>query len=398
MNILFITIAWPAPGERNLFSDLMDEFVKNGHHVFVVGTYNSSGKKGNALTRENGISVLRINSGKIRKAGYLRKAINLFTLGTKMSNAISKNFSREKFDLIIAPTPPITLSGLFKKLKKKYNSPFYLLLKDMWPQGSVDLGVFSKYSPPWIYFRFHEKRIYKIADYIGCMSPMSVEYILTNNNYIPKEKIEVCPNSISPSEIKGLFNQGDIRAKYGIPENACVFIFSGNLGVGHGLHFLADAIEKLSDYKKAYFIIGGSGTHYSYLEKRFELSKPGNVFLYNWLPREDFNMIRAASDVGLILLYKYTSPQFPSRLLSYLEYSKPVLCAVNEYTDIGKIVEDSGCGISVEHGDINGFIQAIKFFTENVSERKKMGAKARELLLNRYTVKHSYDIIMGHFN
>lgn len=397
MNILFISIAWPHTGGRNLYTDLMDEFVQNGHNVYVVGTKNSENHKSD-LSIENGIHVLRVHSGQIRKASYLRKIRSLLTLGTKMSISVNEHFHTTKIDLIIAPTPPVTLSFLFRKLKKKFNASFYLLLKDIWPQGSVDLGVFGKYSPPWLYMRSHEKRCYKNADFIGCMSPMGAKYILSKNTFLNKDKVEVCPNSIRPVSNPTKGSGTAIREKYHIPEDACVFIFSGNLGVGHGLHFLVDAIKQLSSYSKAFFVIGGSGTQHAYLEKKFNELKPENAFLYNWLPRDDFNDLMATSDVGLILLYKYTSPQFPSRLLSYLEYSKASLCAVNDKTDIGTIVEESGSGLYVHHGDMDAFVNAVKLLSENKSEREKMGKNGYKLIMNNYTVRHSYEIIMNHFN
>ncbi len=397
MNILFITIAWPSPGEKNLYTDLMDEFVLHGHNVYVVGTQNNEKPVKPGPEKENGIEVLRISSGNIRKSSYFRKAVSLFTLGRRFLNAIYRCLNDKNFDLIIAPTPPITLSRLLKRLKKKYNSPFYLLLKDIWPQGSVDLKVIRKYGIPWIYLRSHETRLYRTADYIGCMSPLGVQYVLSKNKFIPENKVEVCPNSIRPVKHIPEIKSDTIRAKYNIPQDACVFIFSGNLGIGHGLHFLAEAIKLLSDYSKAFFLIGGSGTHYQNLKNRFAEFSPGNALLYSWLPREDFEQIMGTSDVGLILLYRYTSPQFPSRLLSYLEYSKPVLCAVNEATDIGTTVEKTGCGHSVIHGNLDGFIDAIKYFSENSDARRKMGENGRKLLMNNYTVAHSYEIIMSHF-
>lgn len=397
MKVLFISIAWPVPGNRNLYSDLMDEFVIQGHRVHVAGTHHPKSEHKVDLSEENGITVLRIHTGQIMKTSYVRKAIALLTLGRKFRKAIEKHFGKEHFDLIIAPTPPITLSLLYRKLKRKFGSSFYLLLKDIWPQGSVDLKVFRKYSLPWCYFRIHEKRLYRVADHIGTMSQMGAEYIRSKNSFISASKVEVCPNSIRPAETIPEKSGMEIRDKYGIPRDACVFIFSGNLGVGHGLYFLVEAIKALSAYPKAYFVIGGSGTQYTYLEDRLEELAPGNVFLYSWLPREDFEDILATSDVGLILLYKYTSPQFPSRLLSYLEYSKAVLCAVNESTDIGSIVEQEGCGLEVVHGQLDSFVQAVKRFSEQVGERKKMGVNGRKLLMDRYTVSHSYKIIMNHY-
>ena len=397
MKLLFISIAWPLPGERNLYTDLMDEFILHGHRVHVVGTWTQGKRMGPDLSVENGITVLRIHSGQIRKTSHIRKASTLLTLGGKIRRSVKKHFGKEHFDLIIGPTPPITLSVLFRKLKKHYQAPFYLLLKDIWPQGSVDLKVYRKYSIPWLFFRMHEKRIYRVADHIGTMSPMGAEYILSKNKFLHASKVEVCPNSIRPAENLPVDKGHEIRKKYGIPGDACVFIFSGNLGMGHGLHFLVEALQALSEYPKAYFVIGGSGTHYQYLESMVEKLCLENVFLYSWLPREDFEKILATSDVGLILLYRYTSPQFPSRILSYFEYSKPALCAVNKATDIGSIVEEESCGRFVDHGDLHRFTEAVKFFSEHGDKREMMGKNGRKLLLDRYTVANSYKIIMKHF-
>jgi len=398
MHILFISIAWPSPGEKNLYTDLMDVFVLRGHRVHVVGNQEKNKQSPTSCTVEKGITVLRVSTGKIRKTSYLKKATTLMTLGAKMRKAIQAHFAHEHFDLMVAPTPSITLSVLYKRLKRTYQMPFYLLLKDIWPQGSVDLKVFKKYSIPWLYFRMHEKRLYKVADYIGTMSPLGAKYLLSKNGFLPEHKVEVCPNSIRPMEQSPAPGHHAIRDKYGIPRDACVFIFSGNLGIGHGLHFLVEALKALSDYPGAYFVLGGSGTHYHYLEEKIAAMSSNNVFLYSWLPREDFEQILASSDVGLVFLYRYTSPQFPSRLLSYFEYSRPVLCAVNQETDIGSIVEEEACGLSVDHGNLDAFVKAVKYLSEHGEERESWGRNGRELLMERYTVSQSYEIIMNHFN
>jgi glycosyltransferase involved in cell wall biosynthesis len=397
MNILFITIAWPASGERNLFSDLMDEFVLEGHNVYVIGASDSGTYPDAGLVKENGINVLRIQCGRIRKTSHFRKMVSLSTLGIKIFKAVKQYYWQTDIDIIICPTPPITLSYVYRRLKRKYKAAFYLLLKDIWPQGSVDHHVFHKHSIPWLYFRGHEIRIYKTADYIGCMSPAGVKYILSKNKYIAESKVEVCPNCIRPGKDFPEVNKTLIRAKYHIPNDACVFIFSGNLGIGHGLGFLIEAIRQLNDYSKAYFVIGGSGTHFQFLSEKIQSLSLKNVMLYEWLPVADFNNILMCSDVGLILLHKYTVPQFPSRLLSYLDYSKPVLCAVNKETDIGTIIQNSLCGRALIHGDLDGFIREVKYLSENLSERTILGINARKLLVNNYTVRHGYDIIMNHF-
>ena len=50
-----------------------------------------------------------------------------------------------------------------------------------------------------------------------------------------------------------------------------------------------------------------------------------NAKLYPYLPKEEYDELVPACDVGLILLDpRFTIPNFPSRLLTYMEFSMPV--------------------------------------------------------------------------
>jgi len=395
MNVLFVTVAWPQEGNRNLYSDLMCEFKKNGHEVFVASADEHINETRYKL--EEGLNVLRISTNQIRKAGKFKKAFSLAFLSTRFKRNINKYYSKYKFDLIINHTPPITLSGLMIYLKKKHNAFYYLLLKDIWPHSSVDLNIIKKNGLVYKYFRWHEKRIYTAADAIGCMSPKNEEYVLNNNKYLDSEKVEVCPNAITPQKI--VFTNNGVRGKYNIPPESTLFIFSGNLSKGHGLSYYLDIIESLRDYHKAYFAIGGSGTQYPYLKKEIKRRSLKNIFFYHRLPVDEFSRLLAASDVGVVLLdSRYTVPQFPSRLLAYLEAGKPVLCAVNKGTDIGDIVENAGCGISTIHGDKDSLIAAIKNFSENKTFREGCGINASKLLEEKYTTASAYSIIMENLN
>jgi len=392
MKVLFITVAWPREGERNLYSDLLSEFNKNGHDVFVA--FADENTKKNKIGIENEINVLRISTTQIRKAGKFKKALSLPFLGFRLRKNINKYFSDEKFDLILSHTPPITISGLMIYLKKKHDAFYYLLLKDIWPHSSVDLNIIKMNGLVYKYFRWHEKRIYNAADAIGCMSPKNEEYILKNNKYLDNEKVEVCPNAIAPQKIS--FTDNGVRERYNIPSDSTLFIFSGNLSKGHGLSYYLDIIESLKDYHKSYFAIGGSGTQYFYLEREIKRRDLKNIFFYHRLPADEFSQLLAASDVGIILLdSKYTVPQFPSRLLAYLEAGKPVLCAVNKGTDIGEIVENAGCGISTIHGDKDSLVLAIKKFSEDQNFRSRCGENSSKLLEEKYTTASAYNIIMN---
>lgn len=397
MNILFLTIAWPENNESNIYTDLMEEFSDQGHSVYVVAARERRINKATEFTTEHGINVLHVKSGNIKKTGYLEKGISSVLLGYQMELAIKKYYKDIEFDLVIYSTPPITIANTVKNLKRKYNAKTYLLLKDIWPHDIADMGAIKRGGPIWLYFRYKEKLIYRVSDYIGCMSPANIKYVLKHNKNLSPEKVEECPNSIRPkNQIDTIASE--IRKKYGVPDKATVFVYGGNLGEPQGVDFLLDAASEIKDNKEVAFLIVGSGTEYLKIKERIEKEAIDNILLLQRLPKEEYDNLVRTCDVGLVLLdRRSTIPNFPSRLLTYLDIGMPVLCATDDVCDMGGIVEEYNCGIKVLHGDINSFLKAIEKLSSNGNLRENMSIKARELLEKRYTTRHSYEIIMNHF-
>lgn len=399
MNILFVTIAWPENG-TNLYTDLIHEFRDNGHKLTVICNRERRVKKNDSFKMEAGVNVLRLNSGNIKKAGILEKGISLLRLGWTFKRGIKRYLNEYKFDLILFNTPPVTLSGFLEYLKLKYDCPVYLLLKDMWPYGFADFGIVKRNGFVYNYILKHENKVFQLCDRIGCMSKKGSEFVLGNYPEIDREKVEICPNSIriSPSTESNKSNIDEIKSQYGIPSGATVFIFSGNLGLGHGLEFLVESILKLKNYRNAYFLIGGAGTFFSKIKKIMDVEKPPNAYMYSYLPDDEFYKLMSICDVGLILLHsKYSYPQFPSRLLGYLRAKMAVLCSVNAETDIGDIIENNGAGLKTLHGDSDSFIKSVKKLSEDRYLLNEMGKNGYRLLENEYDVRNSYEIIMRHY-
>lgn len=395
MIILFVTVAWPTPGSYNLYSDLMKEFVEHGHNVYAASIGGSDSKE-TTSTIEDGIKVLRVSSGKVQKTNKYVKVINSFLAGSRIRKAVKKHYSDIKFDLIIFTTPPITMILDIIRMKYAYCAPLYLLLKDIWPQDTVDIGGMRKGGAVWWIFRWLEKQTYKTADYIGCMSPAAKKYILAENKYLSAEKVEICPNS-QKDRAHHIQRNKSLRAVYGIPEVALVMIYGGNIGIPQGIDFLFEIAAAIKTEKDKFLLIVGGGTEYDRLEAGLKQISAENVRLIPTVDKYEYDALVNESDVGLVLLHPHAeAPNFPSRLLSYIQIGKPVITAVDEATDIGKIVEHYKCGIKCKNGDIAGFMSAVNHFT-NEGIRKVAGENARQLFLKCYTVDKGYQIIMSHF-
>ena len=172
MNILFLTLSdFSSIEEKCIYTDLMRQFVKNGHTVYIVSPAEKRKCQSTKLINSESHKILKIAIGNIQKTNIIEKGLSTLTIEAKFIKGIKKYFAKVKFDLILHSTPPITLQKAVVYVKKRDNAKSYLLLKDIFPQNAVDLQMFSKNSLIYRYFRTKEKRLYAQSDYIGCMSP-----------------------------------------------------------------------------------------------------------------------------------------------------------------------------------------------------------------------------------
>lgn len=401
MNILFLTLAdISSIKERDIYTDVMREFVKEGHNLFIISPTEKRNRKSTKLITEHNTRILKLQIGNIQKTSIIEKGISTLTLESKYLAGIKKYFNDVKFDSVLYSTPPITLEKVVKFVKQRDGAKTYLLLKDIFPQNAVDLGILKTSgarSYIYRYFRKREKNLYELSDYIGCMSPANVEFLLKNNPVISDKNVEVCPNSIEATDKNVSLNERlQIRNKYNIPIDKTIFIYGGNLGKPQGIDFLIDCIKSNELKKSSYFLIIGSGTEFDKLQKFFIKNKPINSSLLNQLPKEDYDKLVYSCDVGLIFLEKrFTIPNFPSRILTYMQASMPVLAATDVNTDLGKIIINGDFGYWCESSDIKKFDFLVdKLCNKNL--RGKLGENARQYLENNYTSKHSYEIIKKH--
>lgn len=402
MNILFLTLSRVESfDERGIYIDLLNYFREKGHYVCVASPVEKrEGRETEVIEQENG-KILRIRTGNVKKVNFIEKGISTVLLEKQYKKAIHKYLKNIKLDLILYSTPPITLQGVVKYLKNRNNAHTYLLLKDIFPQNAVDIGIFKKRGIKgcvYKYFRNMESKLYAISDYIGCMSQANVEYVLKHNPEIEANKVEVCPNSIRVDDISEYSKyKEEIYLKYEIPRNKKIFIYGGNLGKPQGIDFVIKCLRKIEGCEGVYFIIVGSGTEYSKLAQYIKQEGNKNVCLLEQLPKKDYDILLSIADVGLIFLDKrFTIPNFPSRLLAYMQMEKPVLAVTDKSTDIGKIIEEAEMGGWCLAEDESEFLEKVKALCQN-PDLHRMGVNGKEYLKLHYTVEQSYDIIMRHF-
>jgi glycosyltransferase involved in cell wall biosynthesis len=400
MRVLFMTMARLCDAaEPGIYSDLLREFVARGHQVFAVAPSEKREGLDTCQYESAGVTICRVRTGNLQKVGLIEKAFSTLLVGHQFKRGIRQFVGSEKIDLVLYTTPPVTFDGIIKYVKRRYGCRSYLLLKDIFPQNAVDLGMMKRGGLVWRHFRERERRLYKLADWIGCMSDANVRYLLEHNPDIDPARVEVCPNSIEPRALHRGAPLERLRERYGIPEDAMVVLFGGNLGKPQGLDFLLDVIDQSRSRADVHYVIAGSGTEKQRVWDHFTTGQHPNVTLLDYLPKDEYEQLLHVADVGLILLDgRFTIPNFPSRLTAYMEAGLPVLAATDTVSDIKDVLRESGSGLWVEWGDREGFLAAIDHLRSNPDLRRAMGQRGRRYLEEHYTVAKAYETIVAHMS
>lgn len=404
MNILFLSLLdFDSIEEHNIYTDLLRKFYHEGHNICTISPVERKKKKPTRFVKQDErIQILKLRIGNIQKTNILEKGISTVTLECKFIRAIKRYFGEIKFDLILYTTPPITLQKAIKYVKKRDGAVTYLMLKDIFPQNAVDMGMLSKTGLKaflYRYFRNKERKLYRDSDFIGCMSQANIDFVKAHNCDVSEEKLEICPNCIEVSVEKETLTPDAmkrLKEKYGIPSGKKVLVYGGNLGRPQGIGFIIECITKLEQLEDVFVIIVGAGTEYKKLEKSIQDNRLKNTKLYQYLPRDEYNLLLKVCDVGLLFLdYRFTIPNFPSRLLGYMEAELPVLAIVDEATDVGTVIEEGEFGWYCPSRNAENVVNCVQNICEcRILER--MGQNARDYLIQHYSVETAYKTIVQH--
>ncbi len=406
MTILFLFQKFSF-SSSTIYLDLVRALRDAGHRVLIAaGTSDQSLPD---TEEREGIRTAYVRLPDQFHTDKIRKGLIQLTIGRKTLSVIRRYFWQEKVDLIAYPTPPITLAGILKPLKEHYGALTYLMLKDIFPQNAVDLKMMREKGILHRFFRRMEEQLYRESDRSGCMSQADIGYVKTHKPGIGAEKLELFPNTVKilPSAEETAFSGGDGDAGAGetvlsgetegagAGEKPVTFMFGGNMGKPQAVDFLLSCVEELRDCPDARFLFVGEGTETERILTFLTEKKPPNMIFAEWLPRAEYEKRLAETDVGLVVLSPdFTIPNYPSRILSYMQLSKPVLAATDRVTDVHALVTyEARCGWWCASDDVESFTETIRKICRERDKLPEYGRNGRRYLEEHFNVESSVRIL-----
>ena len=372
-----------------MMHELAVEFVSRGYTVTVI-TPAPSLLNRSEITVLDGVTVCRFKSGEIKNVSKVKRAINETLLSYYAWRAFKTYFKSHPHDLIVYYSPSIFWGSLVKRLKKLWGAKSYLIVRDFFPQWVIDNGMLSAASPITRYFRAFEALSYKAADVIGIQSPKNLAWIAETASV--KKPLDLLYNWAANEPVVGDFYSH--RESLGL-ENKVVYFYGGNIGHAQDMMNIVRLAIAMHDQVSAHFVLVGAGDEVALVRTAIAEHNLSNMSLLPPVNQDVFKHMLAEFDIGLFSLHhNHTTHNFPGKLLGYMVQEKPILGSVNPDNDLQDVIEGANAGFVTVNGDDEALLaNALRLLDDEVL-RLSMGAKAKQLLEDVFSVKAAADGIL----
>ncbi len=342
--------------------DLSREFVRQGHSLTVM--LPKAGLSTPWLLEDfDGVQVLRLRAPKTKDINYLSRTINEFLMPFAMlRNLRNSPLAKERWNGVVWYAPSIFHGPLASALKKASACKGYLIIRDIFPEWAVDMGLMGR-GLPYKLFRAVAKYQYSVADVIGIQTQGNQAYFADR----PHSRIEVLQNWLADATNVGC----SIDVAGGPLAGRTIFVYAGNMGVAQGMHVLLDVAECLRIRTDIGFLFVGRGSDAQRL--RADAIKRGldNVAFFDEIDPTEIPGLYAQCHIGIVALDpRHKTHNIPGKFLSYMQAGLPVLASINPGNDLVGMIESEGVGrVCTDHSVDNLQRMALELVDEIVAIR-----------------------------
>jgi glycosyltransferase involved in cell wall biosynthesis len=376
MRIALISDAYPPMRSSAAVQlrDLSQEMVMQGHLPTVM-IPSSDLKQPWLLEDMNGVQVLRLKAPCTKDIGYIQRTINEFLLPFIMLRNLRKSpLSNVKWDGVVWYSPTIFLGPLANALKKASACRSYLIIRDIFPEWAVDMGLLGR-GLPYRFFKAIERYQYSVADVIGVQTPGNLAYF-DACNLQSGQRVEVLQNWLADAPDVG----SSIVVADGPLAGRTIFVYAGNMGVAQGMSILIDLAERLHHRRDIGFLFVGRGSDAKILREDAKARGLSNVVFFDEIDPSEISGLYAQCHVGIVALDpRHKTHNIPGKFLSYMQSGLPVLASINPGNDLVEMIKREGVGQVCTDYSVNNLQLLAEVLVDEITSDINMSARCQSL-------------------
>ena len=377
---------------------IVDEFITAGRRIHIVTAlpwYRThaieDGWTGRLIRRERTEwgSIIRVHPfpGK-SKSNLLRRAIGFagFSAIAGVCTLFAGGIHRRPA-AIISMSPPLTL-GLTGWLAARLRFTTAIFnIQDVFPDAAIETGAITN-TRIIAAARWLERVSYERSDAVVVLSDDLRDNVVAKVSPRHVNKIKVIPNFVDADRIVPMDRMTAYRSELNIG-NELVVMYAGNVGYSQSLTMLLHAAKQMPNIT---FVINGDGAARADLES--QAAGLTNIRFSGYQPRDRVGEVLASGDIHVVPLRTgLGAVSVPSKTYSILAAARPVVAAIDAGTEVTRILEQSGAGVSVAPDNEELFTSALQAMAADIETAREQGRKGRQWVethVSPAAVAHSY--------
>jgi colanic acid biosynthesis glycosyl transferase WcaI len=334
---------------------IAEELVRRGHDVTVLTSFPSKpagriypGYRRRLCNRsqaDTGFELIRCFSFFSTESRIASRFLENLSFGLMCGLVLLTN---RRPDVIYANTWPIIAAGLLFLMARWRQIPLVASVQDVYPESLIAQRRLRASAILTRWMRWIDGFIARGCSAIIVISERFAEIYRVNRG-VEQDRVHVVPNW-SDSRSLVLDDQSDqFRAAQGIPQEAFLMVYAGNIGMAAGVETVIEAFRHLRDEQPAHLLVAGEGSNLATCQALAREVPEGRIWFYTpWPVEETSTVLRAADVLVLPTRGSQSLASVPSKLISYMLAARPVVALAVADSDIARIIEQAGCGWVVE--------------------------------------------------
>lgn len=383
MRIALIADAYPPLRTSGAVQvrDLARELAAQGHSVTVM-VPSSARSAPWTIATVGAVTVLSLAALATKDIGYVHRTIAETLLPFRMLRGLRRSpLHAVQWDAAIWYSPSIFLGLLVGALRRTAACRSYLILRDIFPEWAVDMGLLRK-GPAYRFFKLIERYQYSVADVVGVQSPANLGYLEAWAKR-PGRRLEVLHNWLAPATVSAC----GISVERTRLAGRTILVYAGNMGVAQGMDILLDLAVGMQSRSDVGFLFVGRGSDVPRLRALAAARELDNVIFYDEIEPAEIPGLLHQCHIGLVTLDpRHRTHNVPGKFLAYMQAGLPVLARVNAGNDLVGLIEQKQVGLAYVGESPSALLILARRLCDDEEQRRAMSGNARKLAESAFSV------------
>jgi glycosyltransferase involved in cell wall biosynthesis len=363
--------------------DLALEFARQGHDVAVLvptPDYDVDFR----LEDFHGVQVIRIRVPQNKNISYVQRAISEALMPLSVVWTLYRHrFLRKEWQGVVCYAPSIFLGPIVMALRKANRCSSYLIIRDIFPQWALDMGLMSK-GLPYYLLKLVESYLYSASDVIGVQTQGNLPYFSEWIRRRKKRRLEVLQNWLSEAPLKGC----SISVQGSVLSGRKIFVYAGNMGCAQGIEIILDLADRFIHDDSVGFLLVGRGSEADRLQNECLKRGLNNTLFFDEIEPDEIPGLYDQCHVGLVVLDpRHKTHNIPGKFLSYMQAGLPVLASINPGNDLVAVIERNRVGIVCQDSNVSSLFQSACAMLEALRGDQELPLRCKALWREMFSVE-----------